>query len=168
MAIFSVSDMIIVGTLLLNILALLSSRLTSNIVDDIDASFVAHLRRRIRLLTSGIRRLSFVILLWNFFFSSSCFSYFPEDVGFLYPEPCSSAVSLLYLSYYVCEKVQSCENLWAVSLERGFNPSGFSRDIVSPVFYWYIDQFAYAIKPSSGYRIYSRLLKLNPKVKCRG
>ena len=68
MAIFSVSDMVIVGTLLINIIALLSSKINSSIVDEIDTSFLAHLGRRIRLLSVGIRRLSFVIVLWNTFF----------------------------------------------------------------------------------------------------
>ena len=62
MAIFSISDIIIAITLIINATALVSSKVVSNelVVD----AFTA----RVRTLVYGIRKYSFILVVWNGFF----------------------------------------------------------------------------------------------------
>jgi len=62
MAIFSVSDILIAITLILNAIALVSSRVVSSelVVDAFQA--------KVRRLVYGVRKFSFFLVLWNVFF----------------------------------------------------------------------------------------------------
>ena len=62
MAIFSISDIIIASTLIVNAIALLSAKLVAN-------EFIANsFQGRVKTLVQRIRRYSFIILIWNCLF----------------------------------------------------------------------------------------------------
>ena len=82
MALFSVSDLIIAATLVVNALALASTRLASDAdhrpVDVESAESSLNPLWRLRILARRVRRYSCVIVFWNIMFFFLMFSVFPS------------------------------------------------------------------------------------------